>query len=232
MADPQSSTGGQSNLPDVVAGEELRASHADRDQVVEVLRVAAGDGRLSAEELDDRLERALTARTYTELAALTTDLPATAGSVVVPPGAGAVNATAKDLMRIHVNGSSVNRDGRWVVPKELDVKVKGGAVTLDFTEAVITQPVLRIIAEVRGGAFRLITRPGIVVEAGDISAHGGSVTLPEPPGPGDPVQLRIEIAGSVHGAAITAGPPSPPRPPRRSFWQWLRRAPRRRAIAA
>ena len=207
MADPQSSGGGQSDLPAAVAGEELRASHADRDQVVELLRVAAGDGRLSAEELDDRLERALTARTYAELAPLTADLPATPGAAVVLPGAGAVSATPKDLMRIHVHGSSVRRDGRWVVPKELDVKV-------------------------RGGVLRLITRPGIVVDAGDISVHGGSVTLPEPPGPGVAVLLRVEIAGSVRGAGISAGPPPPPRRPRRTFWQWLRRAPRPPAIAA
>jgi Domain of unknown function (DUF1707) len=231
MADPQSSRGGQSDLPAVVAGEELRASHADRDQVVELLRVAAGDGRLSPEELDDRLERALTARTYAELAALTADLPATPGAAVVPPGAGAVSATPKDLVRIHVRGSSVSRDGHWVVPKELDVKVRGGGVTLDFTEAVITQPLLRITAEVRGGGLTLITRPGIVVEAGDISVHGAGVTLPKPPGPDVPVELRVEIAGSVSGGGITAGPPPPPRRPRRTFWQWLRRAPRPRAIA-
>jgi len=235
MADPQSGRDGQSDLPATVAGGELRASHADRDQVVELLRVAAGDGRLSAEELDDRLERALTARTYAELAPLTADLPAAPGAPVVPPGAGAVSATAKDLARIHVHGSSVRRDGRWVVPKELDVKVRGGNVTLDFTEAVITQPMLRITAEVTGGELRLITRPGIVVDAGDMSVHGGNFTLPEPPGPGVPVLLRVEIAGSVRGAAITAGPPPPPPPPRRprrTFWQWLRRAPRPPAIAA
>ena len=230
MTDPQPSSDGQSRLPAPVEGEHLRASHEDRDQVAELLRVAAGDGRLSADELDDRLEHALTARTYAELATLTADLPATPGTAVVPPGA--VNATPKDLVRIHVHGSSASRDGRWVVPKELDIKVNGGAVTLDFTEAVITQPLLRITAEVKGGGLRLITRPGIVVEAGDISQHGGGVTLPEPPGPGVPIQLRIEIAGSVHGAGITAGPPAPPRPPRRTFWQWLRRAPRPRAISA
>jgi Domain of unknown function (DUF1707) len=235
MADPQSGRGGQSDLPAAVAGEQLRASHADRDQVAELLRVAAGDGRLSAEELDDRLERALTARTYAELAALTADLPATPGAAVVPPGAGAVSATPKELVRIHVHGSVARRDGGWVVPKELDVKVRSGDVTLDFTEAVITQPLLHITAEVRGGVLRLITRPGIVVDAGDISMHGGSVKLPEPPGPGVPVLLRIEIAGSVHGAVITTGPPPPPPPPRRprhTFWQWLRRAPRPPAIAA
>jgi Domain of unknown function (DUF1707) len=224
MADPQSGTAGHSDLPATVAGEELRASHADRDQVVELLRVAAGDGRLSPEELDDRLERALTARTYAELAALTADLPGA--------GAGAASVTPKDLARIDVRGSSVRRDGRWVVPKELDVKVKGGVVTLDFTQAVITQPLLRITAEVTGGGLTLITTPGIVVDADDISVHGGSIQLPDPPGPGDPVYLRIEIAGSVRGAGITAGPPPPPRRPRRTFWQWLRRAPRPPAIAA
>ncbi len=232
MAGPQSSRGGQSDLPASVTGEELRASHADRDQVVDLLRVAAGDGRISAEELDERLERALTARTYAELAALTTDLPAAPGAAVVPPGAGAVSATPKDLVRIHVHGSCARRDGRWLVPKELDVKVRGGSVTLDFTEAVITQPLLRITAEVTGGGLRLITRPGIVVDAGDISLHGGSVTLPDPPGPGVPILLRVEISGWVRGGGITAGPPPPPRRPRRTFWQWLRRAPRPPAIAA
>jgi hypothetical protein len=230
MVDPESGAGGQSDPPATVAGQELRASHADRDQVVELLRVAAGDGRLSAEELDDRLEHALTARTYAELAALTLDLPATPGTAVMPSGP--VSAIPKDLVRIHVNGSSVRRDGRWVVPKELDVSVRGGGVTLDFTEAVITQPLLRITAEVRGGGLRLITRPGIVVDADDISVHGGSVKLPEPPSHDVPVQLRIELAGSVRGSAITAGPPDPPRRPRRTFWQWLRRAPRPPAIAA
>jgi hypothetical protein len=232
MADPQSGRGGQSDLPAAVAGEQLRASHADRDQVVELLRVAAGDGRLSAEELDDRLERALTARTYAELAALTADLPATPGAVVAPPGAGAVSATPKDLVRIDVKGSSARRDGGWVVPKELDVKVRGGGVTLDFTEAVITQPLLRITAEVTGGGLRLITKPGIVVDADDISLNGGGLDLPETPDPGVPVLLRIEIAGSVRGGGITAGPPPPPRRPRRTLWQWLRRAPRPPAIAA
>ena len=232
MADPQSNRGAQGDLPAAVAGEELRASHADRDQVVELLRVAAGDGRLSAEELDDRLEHALTARTYAELAALTADLPTTPGAAVVPPGASAVSAVPKELVRIHVRGSSARRDGGWVVPKELDVKVRGGGVTLDFTAAVITQPLLRITAEVTGGGLRLITKPGIVVDAGDISLNGGGVELPEPPSPDVPVLLRVEISGSVRGGGITAGPPLPPRRPRRTFWQWLRRAPRPPAIAA
>ena len=67
-----------------VARSELRASHEDRDRVVELLRVSAGDGRLTAEELDERLELAMTARTYGELAKLVADLPAD-GSVASAP---------------------------------------------------------------------------------------------------------------------------------------------------
>src|SRR5260221_12451248 len=50
---------------------QLRASHQDRDRVVEILRVAAGHGRLTAEEPDERLEAAPTARTLHDLAPLT-----------------------------------------------------------------------------------------------------------------------------------------------------------------
>ena len=77
------------------ASPELRASHQDRDRVVEILRVAAGDGRLSGAELDERVEAALTARTYRELAQLTADLPAVPGQ----PDPALQQAQAKDLVR-------------------------------------------------------------------------------------------------------------------------------------
>ena len=58
-----------------LARAEMRASHEDRDIIVDQLRVAAGDGRIDAEELDQRIEAALTARTYGELDRLINDLP-------------------------------------------------------------------------------------------------------------------------------------------------------------
>jgi hypothetical protein len=54
----------------------LRASDADRELIAERLRQAATEGRLSADELDDRLGTALSARTYGELDTLVADLPA------------------------------------------------------------------------------------------------------------------------------------------------------------
>jgi hypothetical protein len=59
-----------------MSSPELRAADADRERTAETLRVAATDGRISAEELEQRLEVALAARTYGELGALVADLPA------------------------------------------------------------------------------------------------------------------------------------------------------------
>ncbi|TPQ18645.1 DUF1707 SHOCT-like domain-containing protein [Streptomyces sporangiiformans] len=89
---------------------ELRASHADRDRAVDVLRVAAGDGRLTAAELDERLEAALSARTVRELTALTADLPPVSAST------GAAVAEVKDVLRIDQRFSAVKRVGPPVPP--------------------------------------------------------------------------------------------------------------------
>ena len=65
---------------------ELRVSDADRDRVAEHLRSAAGEGRLSSDELEERLEAAFTARTDAELTPLTADLPAPVARI--PPASG------------------------------------------------------------------------------------------------------------------------------------------------
>jgi hypothetical protein len=193
---------------------QLRASHQDRDRVVEVLRVAAGDGRLTAEELDQRLEAALTARTYAELAVLTTDLPA--ANAPAPPPAAAF-PEPKDVARIECGSGSTKRDGRWVVPRRMDVRVSSGAVRLDFTEAVISQPSLQIGAEVRSGQLILITKPGIAVDADDVEVRSGRIKVMQPWGHDAPVSLRIVVTGKVGSGRLLA------RPPRRTFWQWLTR---------
>ena len=203
-----------------VARNELRASHDDRDRVVEVLRVSAGDGRLSAEELDERLELAMTARTYGELARLVADLPA-AGSVAAAPA-----HRVKDLARIDCNSGHARREGRWVVPQRLEVKVTSGHVLLDFRDAVITQPAVQIDAEVRSGHLTLVTKPGIVVDTDDVSVRSGHVKVRAPWGPDVPELLRVEVAGRVGSGHLVA------RPPHRTFWQWLTRRPRPWEMAA
>ncbi|MFD0660448.1 DUF1707 SHOCT-like domain-containing protein [Thermocatellispora tengchongensis] len=61
--------------PEPALRGEWRVSHADRDAVVERLNNAAAEGRIDLDELDARLDRALTAKTYADLTPLTADLP-------------------------------------------------------------------------------------------------------------------------------------------------------------
>jgi len=61
--------------PAAAGRDRLRAGHADREQVIEALKDAFVQGRLTRDELDVRAGRALAARTRAELAALTADIP-------------------------------------------------------------------------------------------------------------------------------------------------------------
>lgn len=203
---------------EVVARSELRASHDDRDRVVELLRVAAGDGRLTAEELDERLEVAMTARTYGELARLVSDLPDS------PEVAGAPAPRVKDVVRLNCHSGQTVKDGRWVVPQRMELRVTSGHIKLDFTQAVITHPSLQIDAEVRSGHVILITKPGIVVDTDDVAVRSGHVTVRAPWGSDGPEVLRIDVAGTVGSGHLVA------RPPHRTFWQWLTRQPKPYAI--
>jgi hypothetical protein len=186
---------------------DLRASHDDRDRIIEVLRVAAGDGRLTADELDDRLEKALAARTVGELAVLGKDLP------VAPSGAPAQALEPKDMMRIDRENGNAKRDGRWVVPKRVEVIVVNGHVTLDFREAVITQPLLVIDADMDRGTLTLLTIPGIQVDADEVVVRSGSISVRPPRGPQVPVILRIEVSGTIRTGHLRA------RQRRRALWR-------------
>lgn len=66
----------------------IRASDVDREAVVERLRAHAAEGRLDAEELDERVGAALAARTQADLAELTRDLPARRSAATRPGGDG------------------------------------------------------------------------------------------------------------------------------------------------
>ena len=62
--------------PEPGAAAGLRASHADRERVIDLLKAAFVQGRLVRDEFDARVGPALASRTYRELAAVTADIPA------------------------------------------------------------------------------------------------------------------------------------------------------------
>jgi hypothetical protein len=165
----------------------LRASHEDRDRVVDTLRTAGGDGQLTAEELDARVERALSARTQAELAALVADLPAA--------------SAAKDVLVVSQTGGKWTRAGHWTVPDRIEVRTKLCRVTFDFTDAVITSRTLRIDTDMQHGKLVIVGAPGIVLDAGGLNLVFSKAKLRSDSaaaGPG----LRIELAGTLRHAKV------------------------------
>ncbi|MFE0855382.1 hypothetical protein CJD44_13510 [Streptomyces sp. alain-838] len=181
----------------------IRASHEDRDRVVDVLSAATADGRLTAGELDERVGAALSARTLGELAVLTADLPA------LPDATAAV--AAKDVVRIEQEGASTRRGDGWVVPRRMEIRSAWGEVTLDLTRAVITHDTLHIDLDMRAGSLKLVTRPGIVVDTDALAASYAEVKVGRAVDSGAPVVLRVQITGEISWGQVVV------RAPRRRF---------------
>ncbi|MEU6236201.1 DUF1707 domain-containing protein [Kitasatospora sp. NPDC047058] len=215
MTDDRSSS--SQGAGDVSAGD-IRASHADRDEVVEILRDAAADGRLTAEELDDRLALALNARTFGELALLTRDLPVAPLPAPAPVPRAEPVRPGKDVVEINQRFGTLRRIGPWEVPRRLDIRMHGGDVKLDFTQAVISHATLDLDVYLSiGGDLIMVVRPGIVVATHELAVGVGDLKVRVPkPGWNEPVELRVNVSGRVRGGDVVV------RYPRRTLGQWMR----------
>ena len=138
-----------STSPAVPDPQHLRASDADRERVAETLREAAGDGRLTMDELDERLDAVYAAKTYAELAPITHDLPGTgSGNVPAPSqsssgdvrqyGGDATSHTAIAIL------GGFSRKGDWVVPKTLNAFMFMGGGEIDMRDAQFSEPEVSI----------------------------------------------------------------------------------------
>jgi Domain of unknown function (DUF1707) len=165
---------------------------------MDVLRAAAEDGRLTAEEFDERLEAALSSRTLDELAILTADLAGEPGQSDV------ATAQAQDVLRINKCRGSVRRYGRWVVPRRLELRCSECDVALDFANAVITHDTVRIDMDVRGGSLILLLRPGTVVDADSLTVQHTEVRLGPSAEPDAHAILRVQLAGRMRYGQIEA----------------------------
>ena len=176
---------------------EVRASDNDRDRVLDVLRAAVGDGRLTAEEFEERMAAAISSRTLGELAVLTGDLVA---------GVGSATPQAENVVRIDQRGGSVRRTGRWVVPRRLELRLSWCDVTLDFTQAVIVNDTLCVDMKMRGGSLILAAGPGIVVDADSLTVRYTDVEIRPSADPSVPVSLRVQLAGRMRYGRIEVRP--------------------------
>ncbi|MFC1420036.1 DUF1707 SHOCT-like domain-containing protein [Streptacidiphilus cavernicola] len=209
------------------APDALRASHEDRDAVVEQLRVAAGDGRLTAEELDDRLGTALTARTYGELAVLVRDLPAATGpsgsAALMRPGAPG-SGPAPEVVRMQARHSRVQKTGPWLVPPRMEVEARSANALVDLTAAVVRQPVLDLQVSLHSSHLRLVVPAGVLVEVDDLEVRSSEVKQRAEHQPGTPVTLLVRVSGLAKSSRIEV------RRPHEGFW--ARRLRRRKALTA
>jgi hypothetical protein len=186
---------------------QQRVSHEDRDQTAEALRIAAGDGRLSLEELDERLEACFAARTYADLGRLVADLPGQ-----TPPQAqlrpAQQPARPKELVRAKRLGGNLRYEGAWLVPRRLEVDVRGGNVLLDFTSATVGEPVTEVDVLLYGGNLRLVVPAGYAVDAEETEIRGGSVVRRRArQAPADvPVVHRIVVTGQLTGGNVVIAP--------------------------
>ena len=138
-----------STSPAVPDPQHLRASDADRERVAEKLREAAGDGRLTMDELDERLDAVYAAKTYAELVPITQDLPDT-GSWHAPAPSQSSSGDVRQYGGDPTSHTAVailggfSRKGDWVVPKTLNAFMLMGGGEIDMRDAQFSEPEVSI----------------------------------------------------------------------------------------
>jgi hypothetical protein len=158
-----------SSSPAVPEPRNLRASDADRERVANVLREAAGDGRLTMDELDQRLDAVYAAKTYAELEPITHDLPGTGATYTPPaPSAAATGDPARYGGEPTSNGAvailgGFTRRGDWVVPKEFTAFMFMGGGEIDLREARFAEREVSIhIVAIMGGCEIIVPEDATV----------------------------------------------------------------------
>jgi hypothetical protein len=184
---------------------QLRISDEDRHKVAEVLRAAAGEGRIDLDELDERLEATYAARTYGDLVPITLDLPvAKPGDLPARPAAPApspvVPGPAEERHFAVLSG--LERKGVWVVPEQLTVTCFMGGADLDLRRAQFAarEVVLTINAIMGGADIKVNPHTHVIME--------GTAILGGYSGPNDrsPVELdENSPVVRIKGVALMGG---------------------------
>jgi hypothetical protein len=189
----------------------LRCSDADREAVADVLRVAAGDGRLSLEELEERLEHTYQARTYADLEPVLADLPgprSVPAPVVRPVPAPTSQQRPGSLARVGGTPgtasavavfSGASFKGDWVLASQFTAFAMFGGVDLDLRDARFEAPEVTIQASAIFGGVTIIVPDDVVVHVSGAGIFGGF------DGPREPVDARDAVVVRVTGIALFGG---------------------------
>src|SRR5215831_13275121 len=192
---------------------QMRAADSDRDQTAELLRRAAAEGRISFEELDERIGRAYAAKTFADLEALTSDLPgpgvrAPATPRYQPPEVPAGTPTPSVSVAIM---SGAQRAGPWLVPDSYTAVAIMGGVELDLRHARFTAPEVTIKAFALMGGVSITVPEDMDVDVSGIGFMGGFDHRASGPGaPGAP-RLRVVGFAMMGGVDVRRRPADPAR---------------------
>lgn len=172
-----------------------RVSHDDREMAAERLRTAAGDGRISLEELDRRLGAAFTAATYADLESVTADLPPAAVELV------AAEANGRPI-RFAVSDGSVDRFGAWEIPGRIDLELNRATSTLDFRTSAVPATGVHIDIHARRSRIRLLVSPDTRVDLDSLGRHGATVA-DRYARPGSARELHaIRVTGDLYDGSL------------------------------
>ena len=160
-----------SGLPERRDPSQLRISDADRHQVAELLRQAAGEGRIDLDELDERLEAAFAAKTYADLVPITVDLPTQPITQAHAPTRGTTPATTTYETSLALLGGA-SRKGAWLVPERHTAFSMMGGVDLDLREATFAAREVTIVANTIMGAVDIVVDAHTVVIVDGVGLMG------------------------------------------------------------
>lgn len=209
--------------------KDVRASDLDREHVAEQLRLAAGDGRLDFDELDERLGAAYGAKTYGELEPLIADLPsarppatARAVSQPAPRQRMPVGGRAFSSPAIAIFGGST-RKGPWVVPRTFQAFALFGGVEIDLRDASLEDREVTIIANAIFGGVDITVPEGVAVITSGAGIMGGYDGPSDDGGAPDGPVIRIKGVALFGGVDVRRKPPSVPKQPKsgKGIHGWL-----------
>src|SRR4029077_2835271 len=195
---------------------QMRAADTDRDHTAEVLRRAAAEGRITFEELDERIGQAYAAKTFADLEALTRDIPnagvrtpAPATTRYQPPQI--PEGTPSPSFSVAIL-SGAQRAGPWLVPPSYTAVAILGGVDLDLRHARFTAAEVTIRAFCLLGSVSITVPEDMDVDVSGIGIMGAFDHRANAPGaPGAP-RLRIVGFAMLGGVEVNRRPADPARP--------------------
>jgi hypothetical protein len=184
----------------------LRASDRDRDRTAEILREAAGEGRLGMDELDDRLNAVYAAKTYADLEPVIRDLPHSETAPIPAPVVPAVGNAADRFGGEPTSSGAVaimggfTRKGAWVVPATFTAVAIMAGGEIDLRDARFAEPVVNIHAVAIMAGIGIIVPDDAEVHVTGIGVMGAFEHGPT--GAGPPGAPKIIINGLAFWGAV------------------------------